>query len=390
MNILYITLSNPRLNETGIYPDLVHALTDKGHSMTIVYAAGSSGDSGTVVTEEYGVKLLKVKTGDNFGVGFIKKGINTLMLEPLLKKAIKTYLADEKYDLCIYATPPVTFAGVVEYCKKKYGLKTFLMLKDIFPQNAVDIGLFGNGSIVHKMFRLKEEKLYRISDVIGVMSKGNMEYIKKHNPDVDEEKIIIFPNTVKVLPVIDNKTDDNSEKVKFVFGGNLGKPQAIDFLIKAIGVERVKSLNAEFIFIGEGSEKSKVAEAAKRLDNLTFINHMPKDEYDKFMAGCDVGIISLDHRFTIPNYPSRILGYMSMAKPILACTDEVTDIHSLVETDAECGMWCSSDDVDGFCECIKKMCEDREALKKMGANGRKYLEEYFDVERSVEILEKNS
>ena len=150
MNILYITLSRPRLSEHGIYPDLVRALKRASHRVTIVYAASPRDQKKTELTKEDGVTLLKVVVGENFNVGLIRKGINTIKMEPLLKRGIRKYLKGEHYDLCIYATPPVTFAGVVEYCRKLFGVRTFLMLKDIFPQNAVDIGLFKEGPLIHR------------------------------------------------------------------------------------------------------------------------------------------------------------------------------------------------------------------------------------------------
>ena len=107
------------------------------------------------------------------------------------------------------------------------------------------------------------------------------------------------------------------------------------------------------------------------------------------MQACDVGIISLDARFTIPNYPSRTLSYMAMAKPILACTDRVTDIRRLVETDAECGLWNGSDDVNGFAGRVKVFCEDVALREQYGRNGRAYLAEHFDISYSVEKLTKH-
>ena len=92
--------------------------------------------------------------------------------------------------------------------------------------------------------------------------------------------------------------------------------------------------------------------------------------------------------FTIPNYPSRILSYMQMSKPIFAVTDRATDIHALVTYEARCGWWCASDDVESFVDTVKKICDEREKLEEYGANGRTYLEENFAVSRSVELLQK--
>lgn len=388
MKILYLTLSKIDLHKQGIYADLINAL-HAGHEVTLVQVCEPKDTKETCLSEEKGVRILKVLVGDLFGVNFIKKGINTVLIEPKCKAAMRRYLGGERFDLVLYATPPITFAGVVRFAKKRYGCRSFLMLKDIFPQNAVDIGLFSEKSPICAYFRHQEKVLYEISDRIGCMSKKNREYLLAHHPQLDANKVLIFPNTQKVTPMAKESARETNGKMRFVFGGNFGRPQAIDFLIRAIKDPRMQELDAEFVFVGNGSEVSRVEQAAAELPNMQFIPFMPPEEYERFMESCDVGIISLDHRFTIPNYPSRALGYMAMAKPILAATDPVTDIRELVTQEAQCGLWCSSDDVDGFIDCVKRFLSDAAFCKTCGQNGRKYLEAHFDVQTSVAKIEES-
>lgn len=389
MDILYLTLKNPNLGESEIYPDLINALTAAGHKVTIAFADSPKNTPHTKIVTEYGVRILKVSTGDMFASDFIRKGINTLLLEPKLKAAIASHFKEEHFDLVLYATPPVTFANVVRYCRKTYGCKSFLMLKDIFPQNAVDIGLFGSNSLIHKFFRAKEKKLYALSDVIGCMSEGNVKYLKEHNPYIPDDKIILFPNTIRVAPLKEKGIEVISgRRMRIVFGGNLGKPQAIDFLMSVIKYNRSPIYDkVEFLFIGKGSESETVKKTCSKCSNATFIDYLPVEEYNRLMDSCDVGIVSLDVRFTIPNYPSRMLGYMEMAKPMIACTDPNTDVRTLLTQEADCGLWCRSDDVEGFWKCVEILMDEKKR-KTLGMNGRKYLEENFDVSRSVGLIEK--
>ncbi|MCR5268116.1 MAG: glycosyltransferase family 4 protein [Lachnospiraceae bacterium] len=388
MKILYLTLSKIELHKQGIYSDLINALSSAGHEVTVLQVCEPKDTRKTRLVTEGSIRILKVVVGALFGVNFIIKGINTVKIAPMLKRAIRTYLNDDHFDLILYATPPITFAGVVEFAKKKYGAKSFLMLKDIFPQNAVDIGLFSKKSPLYTYFRRREKKLYELSDRIGCMSDANRKYLFAHNPELNDTKVLIFPNTQKVTERPHGSGErSEGEALKFVFGGNFGKPQAIDFLIRAISDPRMQELNARFLFVGNGSETEKVKRAAESLPNMEYIPFMPPEEYDRFMAGCDVGLISLDHRFTIPNYPSRTLSYMSMAKPVLAATDEVTDIKELVLKQARCGLWCSSDDVDGFIGCVKEFCSDPGKCREYGENGRRYFESHFDVKQSVACIE---
>lgn len=395
MNILYLTISNLNLKERGLYQDLINGLKEKGHNMTLVMANEARVLKKTIFSREDNIDVLRIKVGNLFGANFIKKGINNILIEKKFKKGIKYYLKDKKFDLILYATPPVTFANVIEYLRKEYNCKTYLMLKDIFPQNAVDIGLFKDKGIIHKFFRKKEKKLYKLSDFIGCMSKKNIEYLLKNNKEINEKKVELFPNTINISNLEENiplgyrkKYGVKDDCILYVFGGNLGKPQGLSFLMN--GIKSMENYNKAYFFIvGDGSEKEEVKNFANKTKNITFIDVLPKEEYESLIKECDVGILSLDYRFTIPNYPSRTLSYMDKGMPILACTDKNTDIKDLIEKEAKCGKWCYSNDINAFKESIEYFYINKEHLKDIGLNGRIFLEENFNVKKSISILENH-
>jgi glycosyltransferase involved in cell wall biosynthesis len=269
------------------------------------------------------------------------------------------------------------------------------MLKDILPQGAVDLGLINKRGIIYKVLRRKEENLYKLSDHIGCMSQANIDYLLKHNKYLKKEKIELFPNTIKVLPqkpkpinyVARKKLRLPIDKTIFVFGGNLGIPQGLEFLIDCIA-DLQNYYEAFFLIVGDGTERKNIEAKIKRLklENVLLLQRLPKDDYDNLILECDVGLVSLDKRFTVPNYPSRTLAYMDMALPILAVTDKASDIKELLN-EAQCGLWAYSGEKIGFTEQVKNLCENKELCIQMGKNGRRYLEEKFDVSRSVKILE---
>ncbi len=382
------------LNSSTIYLDLVNELSDRGHIVNILALtsdrekAGKSEKTGNIhVAYEF--------IPDQFHTNKIKKGLIQLLIGRTILKGVKRHFWSEREDLIIYPTPPVTLSGILKPLKKHYGAVNYLMLKDIFPQNAVDLRMMKAGGLLHRLFRKMERELYRDSDVIGCMSKGNLEYIRSHEPEVDPSKLEIFPNTVKLIEVESDQRDPHPSAlrdtpVRFIFGGNLGKPQAVDFLMGGIA-ELKDEVNAEFIFIGSGTEEERIRSFIKdkKADNLKLYKELPRREYEKVLQDADVGIVSLSPYFTIPNYPSRILSYMQLSKPVFAVTDRVTDIKTLIAEEASCGWWCPSDDRKAFTDTVKKIVSERELFKKYGQNGREYLKDNFNVERSVDILERN-
>src|SRR5699024_9416884 len=153
------------------------------------------------------------------------------MLEKQLIKAIDKHLGDIKFDLIVYSTPPITFSKAVNHVKNRDGASTYLMLKDIFPQNAVDMKMFKENGLLYKFFRKKEIDLYNTSDYIGCMSQGNVHFVLNHNNFIPKDKVEILPNTI--TPIDQEILNDNDKKVirskyniptyktVLVYGGNL-------------------------------------------------------------------------------------------------------------------------------------------------------------------------
>ena len=393
MDVLYISTVFPKENENStIYTDLAEGLAARGHHVTVVVAEEKKKIKHTKYACERNCSVLRVKTGNMYDVDMIKKGISILMLEYQLKYAINKYLSDHRFDFVLFESPPLTLAGVVKYVKRKYNILSYLMMKDIFPQNAVDLNIIKKG-LIYIYFKKKEKELYSIADIIGCMSEANRSYLKKHN-HISSKKIEIFPNTKRILDVPDldkkvlrRKYGIGEDKVIFVFGGNMGKPQGISFLCKAIQSMQEDN-KIHFLLIGRGTEKKYVTNKLSMAENVTILENLPRNEYEKLLLECDVGMVSLDYRFTIPNYPSRILSYMEYSIPVLAVTDKNTDFADLIK-ESGCGLWCYSNSVSDFKNVVRKLASDEKGRKEMGMRGRKYLEKHFNIDISLEILEKH-
>lgn len=396
MNILFITLLDfSSLDENNIYTDLLREFLKKDHNIFVVSPRERRFNEKTHLISDLGCKILKVKTGNIQKTGIIEKGVSTILLEHNFKAAIKKYFSNIKFDLVLYSTPPITLAGAVKFVKKRDRAKSYLLLKDIFPQNAVDMGMMskaGIKSIIYKIFRWKEKQLYSLSDYIGCMSEANRDYVIKNNPEVPPEKVHVCPNSIEVREYTDtvNKNEIRAKygiptnKTVFIYGGNLGKPQDIPFIIECL------KANADFddrffVICGTGTEYPKLKKYVDEFnpDNILLINGLPKDEYETFAGCCDVGLIFLDHRFTIPNFPSRLLSYMQNGMPVLACTDKSTDIGKII-VEGNFGWWCESNSAENFKEKIDEICGCD--FKEYGRNGYEYLAAHYSAGESCRII----
>lgn len=397
MNILFLSLGRySSVQEKGIYTDLLREFIRNGHIVTILSAEESRVDN-EILIEEESCTIVRVFTGKIQKTNIIEKGINTLLIENRFKKAIKKYCDKISYDLILYPTPPITLVNTVAYVKKRDGAKAYLLLKDIFPQNAVDLGMMsktGLRSILYKFFREKEKKLYEISDFIGCMSQANVDYVLKHNPSINSLKVEICPNCIEPINKSVNGITRNNirkkyniplDKKVFVYGGNLGKPQGVDFLIECL--RNCSDMNQVFfLIVGDGTEFNKLEKFIneERPKNAKLMKRLPKEDYDTMVGACDVGMIFLDYRFTIPNFPSRLLAYMQARLPVLICSDSNTDIGKIVEQ-AGFGNCCDSNDLFSFINCLEKQINS----KNDSYAEWNYLLENYSVKKGYNIIIKH-
>lgn len=377
MNVLFLTLLGfESLRERNLYSDLLREFVNNGHQVYAISPVEKRQNQETHIIEEENATILRLQIGNTQKTNIIEKGISTVLIEPTFKKAIKEYFSDVKFDLILYSTPPITLVSAIEYVKKRDGAKTYLLLKDIFPQNAVDIGIMskkGVKGLLYKHFRRQEKKLYQISDRIGCMSQANVDYVIEHNPEIDPKTVEVCPNSIDVIDKsVDTETRKKirkkygipEEKTIFVYGGNLGKPQGIPFLIECL--KKCESIyDAFFLIVGDGTEYDLLENyvETERPQNVKLMKRLPKEDYDTMVAACDVGLIFLDHRFTIPNFPSRLLAYMQAKLPVLAATDPNTDIGKVI-VDGNFGWWCESNDTDIMNSIVLSICRDIQRIDK--------------------------
>lgn len=398
MNILFLTLLDfSTIEESGIYSDLLREFVKDNHMVFIISPTEKRKKQTTKLIENKNYKILKVQIGNTQKTNMIEKGISTLTLESKFCKGIKSFFSGVKFDLVIYSTPPITLQKAVEYVKKRDNAMAYLLLKDIFPQNAVDLSLIkttGIRGLLYDYFRLKEKKLYELSDFIGCMSKANVDFLLKHNPEISPEIVEICPNSIEPLKIqkdekriveIKEKYSIPLDKTIFIYGGNLGKPQGIDFLIECLKANKASD-QVYFVIAGSGTEFTRLKNTidSEKLTNAQLFSQLPKDDYEILANSCDVGLIFLDKRFTIPNFPSRLLSYMQASMPVLAATDVNTDIGQIIEH-GEFGYWCESSDVKEFNKKVQQLC-DIELRKQLGGNARRYLEDNYTAKHSYEII----
>ena len=390
-NIIFLSLIQINtLDERGIYQDLLRQFVQNGHEVTVVCPVERRSGFPTRLLKEGGTTILQVRTLNIQKSPIWEKGLAIISLNMFLQRAIKKHLAASSFDLVLYATPPITITGLIRRLKNRDGAKTYLLLKDIFPQNAIDMGMFGYNSFLHKHFKRQEYMLYSLSDRIGCMSPANVSYLCDKHPEL-QAKVEVNPNSIDLSRVkissvnraeVLNRWGIPNDSVVYLYGGNLGKPQGTRFLLELLEAKAGHPV-AFFLIVGDGTDYTGLKEwfDQHQPSNAKLIQRLPKALFDELAACCDVGLILLRREFTIPNFPSRLLTYMENKMPVLAITDKASDVGPIAEK-AGFGKWCLYGDHEAALQQVSYLTNNAEIRASMGEVAFNYMKEHYDVQLS--------
>jgi glycosyltransferase involved in cell wall biosynthesis len=389
MRVLFLFLSYPDMTKSfNMFTTLVEKFTKNGHE-TYVLAPGTGT---TRISYEKGVNVVRVNTLPLKSTPNYIKGFANFLLPNQFEASLNRFYKDIKFDLIISATPPVTFVDLITRLKKKHGAKFYLILRDIFPQGAIDLGIMRRRGIAYKYFRNKERKLYKSADFIGCMSEGNVHYLLEHNPHLERSKLHVLKN----FQVLNNIKAFDREKLKkeygfegkfiAVFGGNMGKPQQLENVIE-LAKSCVKYSDVIFLLLGEGQQMQQLSQLVKsqNIANIMIRDTIPKQDFQNLVSICDIGLISLHKDFTIPNIPSKTLDYFNLGIPVLASIDKSTDYGRMLD-EAEAGLWSIACDHANFLENFDRLYQDPLLRYQMGKNGRRYFEKNLTPEIAYKTI----
>lgn len=382
MNILFVFFTLPHLSKSAMYSDMVNEFQKNGHNV-LPMAPIISVSSKSYISIENQIEVLRVKTLDVFSKNVFEKGFANLLLSYQYKKAFALFWKNNTIDLVVVATPSVMFADFISDIKKSKCAKVYLMQKDIFPQNAVDLGLIKNKSIIFKYFKKKECELLSVADIIGCTSQGNINYLLSNYTFLHKNKVqLLYNNSKLFIGTNESNLKVSSNKFKVVFGGNMGKPQQIENVL-LLAKKCLRFKDVLFVLIGSGTEVEKHKRTIKELNinNITIINSVTREKYFELLSNCNIGLISLHQNFSVPNTPMKVNDYLNAGLPILASIDRSNDLGEILVQN-NIGLYAFADSPDILFEQFLMLYNNKYLRIEMGKNGYEFCLKYLSVEKS--------
>lgn len=388
MHILIITDSYPPevRSAAQLMSDLAKGLFSLGHKVTVATSfpgynlAEGLGDLKEKENEN-GVEVLRIKTLPHHKVNFIIRGLAQLTMPWIFFRKIKK-LMPELADVVYVHSPPLPLYITALKLKKLWGSKFVLNVHDIFPQNAVDLGVIQNSFII-KFFEKMEQRAYRKSDAIITPSEEH-KYFLSEKRKVSPDKIEVAEHWIDINSFSGQTTGEFKKrwglqnKFVFVFGGVIGPSQGLDIFIKA-AEELVDYSQIHFLFVGDGTDKDRLMELSreKNLKNVSFVPFISPEVYPGMLRDMDVAMLSLTNKNTTPAVPAKLMGYMAAGMPVLGLLHSKSEAIRIIN-EANGGLAAEYGNVELAVELILKMYKEKDKLAEYSRNSENYAMQHFD------------
>ncbi len=372
-----------------LYYQLATELIERGHEVMVVtgfprYNAQHAGKEyeGKWFMREFkdGVQVVRVALPQFPRTKPLLRGGEEFINAALL---FLTAFVQKKADVSLVYSPPLPLGLSSYFLKVLRGVRSVVNIQDLFPKEAIDIGLLKNPMLI-KALQAVESFIYKGVDRVVVHSDGNRDYILGRGGK--PERVLTIHNWIDLEEIHPGPKDNEFRKAhmpedKFcvTYGGTMGWNQDMETLIRAINELRdIEDLF--FLLVGDGNNKPLGQQMVKDLGltNVSFLDSVPFDTYKELVRASDVGLVNLNPKLLSPVVPSKLLNLMGSAIPVAASLPLSGDAPKIIE-ESECGYVVDAGDYKGLAQSVHKLYQDQPRAIEMGKNGRRYAEEHFSL-----------
>ncbi|WP_031425093.1 glycosyltransferase family 4 protein [Flavimarina sp. Hel_I_48] len=362
------------------------ALIHSGHSVSVV-TPDHRIDKNYVHEVLDGVNVYRFKSGDVKAESKIKRAINETLLSYNAWRHLKDIFIKNPCELIVYYSPSIFFGSLVNKLKQKWSARSYLILRDIFPQWVIDHGMIKEKSIIATYFRAFERKNYKAADSIGLQSPKNLEWFQ--NKFGLKNKTEVLYNWSSEKPVINSNNSFRikyhlTDKIVLFYGGNMGEAQDMMNLVR-LAQKLSNYKNAHFVFAGSGNEFDLVKESIEKfsLTNILLLEPVNQKTYRMMLSEFDIGLFTLHKEHSTYNFPGKLLGYMSQGLPILGSVNNGNDVVETIEN-AGAGFVTYNGNDNKFLENTRYLLDNDQKRIEMGNNSLDLLKTKFSVEAAVD------
>jgi len=392
MRIVIVADTYPPLRISGAVQlrDLASEFAIQGHKPTVIVPSGRL-EVLWKVEKTNGVTVLRCRTPPTKDLSYLRRTINEMRLPYALLRALRlSDLRNERWDGVIWYSPSIFLGPIVRILRRESRCRSYLILRDIFPEWAVDMGLMRRGPAYH-FLKMIERGQYSVADTIGVQTAANLAYLSQwatqpgRRLEVLQNWLSNAENTGCCFSI--EKSKLAGRKV-FAYVGNMGIAQGMNIFLDLAARMRNRD-DIGFLFVGRGSEAASLAAkaASQALDNVMFHDEIDPAEIPGLLAQCHVGIVALDPKHRTHNVPGKFLTYMQAGIPVLARINPGNDLEKLINNE-RVGRVCAGSDLITLQRLTEELIANSDDLHAMRSRGQTLARRLFSPTAAVQQIVK--
>jgi glycosyltransferase involved in cell wall biosynthesis len=338
MRIALVADTFPPLRSSGAVQlrDLSRELVRQGHDVTVLLPAAGLAHPYLMEALD-GVRVLRLKAPSTKDIGYVRRTLAEFAMPFwMLRNFRKSPLACEKWGGVVWYSPSIFLGPLAHALKRKSRCPGYLIVRDIFPEWALDLGLMRRG-LPYLFFKWTAAYQYSVADIIGIQTAGNGIYFRSWVRG-KSRALQVLPNWIDDAPntgcsISIERTVLAGRKI-FVYAGNMGVAQGMDLLLDFAKAMLHRS-DVGFLFVGRGQHATRLAELARSrgLTNAVFHDEIPPEEIPGLFEQCHIGLVALDPRHKSHNIPGKFLTYMQSGLPVFAHVNKGNDLISLIQSE---------------------------------------------------------
>lgn len=371
--------------------DLSLEFISRGYKITVLLP-NAQVSTGWRIEYIKGIRVCRLSSPPTKDMSYIRRTMNEF-LSPFFMEYYyrQSSLAGEHWDGIIWYSPSIFFAPFIRYLKSRSQCRCYLILRDIFPQWAVDLGLLKKG-LPYLLLKWIERYQYRTADVIGVQSHANLSYFEGMR-SLRNQRIEVLQNWLQPSQnggcSINIASTALAGRKILVYAGNVGVAQGGFSVFLGLAQALSYRQDVGLVLVGRGSDVKALSQAAleKRLGNILFFDEIPSSEIPGLYAQCHVGLVVLDIRHKTHNIPGKFLSYLESGLPVLAKLNPGNDLDDLIANN-RIGYSTTSNSIDQLGLLAEKILQDidREGLSTYRPRCLSLMSQLFSTDRAVQQI----
>ena len=368
--------------------DLAQQLAALGHRPVMIVPSLAS-DQPWKIERLEGVDVLRVAAPQTRAATLLRRALAEMWLPFAMLRGIqRSPFRSAKWDVLVWYSPPIFFGPMIWRLRRASGARTYLILRDIFPEWAADLGIIKKGP-AYLLLKAVAAFQYAVADTIGVQTDSNLVYLPNWTKATGR-RIEVLHNWLATTPDVGcsiqvARTSLAGRKI-FVYIGNVGVAQGIEILMDLIQGLRHRD-DIGFLFVGRGTEFARLESqrVSRDLNNVLFFDEIDPSEIPGLLAQCHVGLVALHPDHKTHNVPGKFVSYVQYGLPVLARVNGGTDLEKLIE-DSGVGRVYVGSSVDEL-KILAEELADNDALRStMSAQGTRLGRSMFSPEAAAKQI----